>query len=147
MSRFFIRQQIPITAIRLCLLLTACSTISKFDQYAYTQSTSLKVDALSTLRHATESYPLHQQEVMKVKTSLDKMFEYEKNRPKNTVTVKMWSVLIDSTGNLYGGFIKRWQTEGTLDTAFIRISGDVISQSFDQISQLESGKIRSSQSY
>lgn len=147
MSRFIISKQILVTAIGLCLLLTACSTISKFDQYAYTQSTSLKVDALSIMRHATESYPLHQQEVLKVKTSLDKMFEYEKNRPKNTVTQKMWSVLTDSTGNLYGGFIKRWQKEGTLDTAFIKISGDLVSQSFDQISQLESGKMKASQAY
>lgn len=147
MSRFSISKQTLASAVGLCLLLTACSTISKFDQYAYTQTTSLKVDALSTMRHATESYPLHQQEVTEVKTSLDKMFEYEKNRRKNAVTEKMWSVLTDSTGNLYVGFIKRWQKEGTLDTAFIRISSSLVSQSFDQISQLESGKIKPSQAY
>lgn len=126
----------------LCLLLTACATVSKFDQYAYTQTTSLKVDVLSAMGHATESYPLHQAETTQLKTSLDKMYEYEKNRPKNAFTQKMWSFLTDSTGHLYGGFIKRWEKEDKLDTAFIRISKELVGQSFDQISQLESGKIK-----
>lgn len=124
------------------LLFTACSTISKFDQYAYTQTTSLKVDALSVMGRATESYPLHQTQAAGIKTSLDKMYEYEKNRPKNAITQKMWSVLTDSAGHLYGGFIKRWEKEDKLDTAFIRISKELVGQSFDQISQLESGKIK-----
>jgi len=145
MSRFFISNQTLAIVLGLGSLFTACSTISKFDQYAYTQTTSLKVDALAIMKHATESYPLHQQEVQQVQTAISKMYEYEKNRPKNAITKKMWSVLTDSTGNLYGGFIKRWENEGTLDTAFIRISQDLISQSFDQISQLESGKIKTSQ--
>lgn len=124
------------------LLLTGCATISRFDQYAYTQTTSLKVDVLSVMGRATESYPMHQAQAVNVKTSLDKMYEYEKNRPKNAVSQKMWSVLTDSTGHLYGGFIKRWEKEDKLDTAFIRISKELVGQSFDQISQLESGKIK-----
>ena len=131
-----------VTSLVLSALLTACATISKFDQYAYTQATSLKVDALSVMGKASESYTLHQQDVQQVKTALDKMYEYEKNRPKNTITEKMWSVLTDSTGHLYGGFVKRWQKEDKLDTAFIRISKELVGQSFVQISGLESGKIK-----
>ncbi len=145
MLQFFTSKQTLTALLGLILLLNACSTISTFDQYAYTQTTSLKVDALSVMAHANESYPSHQQEVQQVQTALSKMYEYEKNRPKNVITKKMWTVLTDSTGNLYGGFIRRWQKEGTLDTAFIRISQDLVSQSFDQISQLESGKINTKQ--
>ena len=145
MLRFSVSKQTLTVLLGLGLLLNACSTISKFDQYAYTQTTSLKVDALSVMGHANESYPSHQQEVQQVQTALSKMYEYEKNRPKNAVTQKMWTVLTDTTGNLYGGFIRRWRKEGTLDTAFIRISQDLVGQSFDQISQLESGKINTKQ--
>ena len=145
MLRSFLSKQTLLTLFGLGLLLAACSTISKFDQYAYTQTTSLKVDVLSVMGHAKENYPLHQQEVQQVQTSLSKMYEYEKNRTRNAITEKMWFALTDSTGNLYGSFIKRWQKEGMLDTAFIRISQDLVSQSFDQISQLESGKIKLSQ--
>ena len=142
MPHFSINKKTVVTALLPVLLLTACATISKFDQYAYTQTTSLKVDALAVMNRANESYGLHQQDVTNVKTALDKMYEYEKNRPKNSITKKMWSVLTDTSGHLYAGFIKRWQKEDKLDTAFIRISKELVGQSFDQISQLESGKIK-----
>jgi len=129
----------------LIALLPACSTISKFDQYAYTQATSIKVDALNIMAYAVEPYDQHKPDVVKVKTSIDKIFEYEKNRPKNVLSEKMWNILKDSTGHLFGGFISRWQKEGKLDTVFIKEAQMIIGQSFDQISQLESGKIKSTQ--
>src|ERR1700744_5682039 len=91
------------------LLLAACSTISKFDQYAYTQATSVKVDAINLMGEATDSFTLHRDDVAKVQTTISKMVEYERNRPKNTISEKMWTTLQDSTGNLFGGFIRRWQ--------------------------------------
>jgi hypothetical protein len=133
-----------IKALLISVTLTAasCATISKFDQYAYTQTTSLKVDAIALMGSATDSFRLHTAEAAQVQTTLNKAVEYEKNRPKNDLSEKMWSLLSDSTGHLYGGFMNRWAREGKLDTAFIRISKDLVGQSFDQISQLESGKIK-----
>jgi len=143
--KYFMSTKFIVTLAILALVLYSCSTIAKFDQYAYSQTTSLKVDAINIMGHASDKYNLHAAEVTNLQTSLNKMYEYERNRPKNEISQKMWTILIDSTGNLYGGFIKRWQKEGTLDTAFIRASQTMIGQSFDQISQLESGKIKPSQ--
>ena len=128
-----------------CLLLSACSTISKFDQYSYSQATSIKVDALNVMALATDPYAQHTAEVGKVKTEIDKIYEYEKNRPKNTITEKMWVVLKDSSGHLFGGFVTRWQKEGKLDAVFIKEAQNLVGESFDQIAQLESGKIKSTQ--
>jgi len=50
------------------------------------QTTSLKVDELSVMAHATDSFPLNEQEVQQVQVALSKMNEYEKNRPKNEVS-------------------------------------------------------------
>jgi hypothetical protein len=127
------------------LLFAACATISKFDQYAYQQTTSLKVDALNVMDLATGKYDSNATVVLGVNTSIDKMVEYEKNRPKNEISEKMWVILQDSTQNLYGGFIKRWKKEGTLDPVFIKESQKLVGQAFDQISELESGKIKSQQ--
>lgn len=124
---------------------TGCSTIAKFDQYAYSQSTSVKVDALNLMDHAVDSASLHAADIANVKASIDKIYEYEKNRPKNSVSAKMWSVMKDSTGHLFGGFINRWQKEQKLDAVFISESKLLIGDAFDQISQLESGKIKSQQ--
>jgi hypothetical protein len=142
MKHYSMRRKLFVPAATLAVLLTACATISTFDQYAYTQTTSLKVDALNVMAHATDDYALHGEEVKNISTSLSKITEYEKNRPKNIITQKMWTILTDSTGNLYGGFIARWKREGKLDTAFISASRNIVGQSFDQISQLESGKIK-----
>lgn len=132
--------------VLLLLLATAgCSTISKFDQYAYTQATSLKVDALNVMGQATEPYQDHKADIIKVQTAVDKMFEYERNRPKNIISEKMWVVVRDSSGHLFGGFVKRWQKENKLDAAFIKEARQLVGDSFDQISQLESGKIKSAQ--
>ncbi|WP_221391575.1 hypothetical protein [Dyadobacter sp. NIV53] len=130
-----------------CLFLSlvfhvGCSTISKFDQYSYAQSTSLKVDAINLMGNATQPYETQSSDVLKVRTAIEKMYEYEKNRPKNQVSEKMWVIVRDSTGHSFAGFIKRWQKEKTLDAAFIKESQQLVSESFDQISQLESGKIK-----
>lgn len=127
------------------LVLAGCSTISKFDQFAYSQTTSLKVDVLNVMSLATDSFSAHTNEVLKVQTNMDKMYEYEKNRPKNIISEKMWVVLKDSTGHLFGGFIARWKKEGKLDEVFVKESQLIIGSSFDQISQLESGKIKPQQ--
>ena len=127
------------------LVLAGCSTISKFDQYAYSQTTAIKVDVLNVMSKATDSFVVHANEVQNVQTEIEKMYEYEKNRPKNAISEKMWVVLRDSTGHLFGGFVARWKKDGKLDDVFVRESQSLIGSSFDQISQLESGKIKPQQ--
>jgi len=121
-----------------------CATISNFDQYAYTQATSIKVDAINTMDFATDNYNNHAQEVAKVQTEMQKIYEYEKNRPKNSITTKMWEKMIDTSGHLYGGFLGYWKSKGKLSPAFIDNEKDLIASSFDQIAQLESKKIKQS---
>ena len=123
----------------------SCSTISKFDQYAYTQATSIKVDAVNVMSLATDEYSNHTEEVKKVQTQIQKIYEYEKNRPKNSITTKMWEKMLDSSGHLYGGFIQYWKKKGSLNPANIKNEKEMISNSFDQIAQLESKKIKPSE--
>ena len=137
----YLRKKHAIVVVAL-MALASCATISKFDQYSYTQATSIKVDALNIMNGASDSFALHQPAVAQLRTELSKIYEYEKNKPKNEATAKMWLVLIDSSGASLGGFLTRWQKETKLDTAFINQSKILIGQSFDQISGLESGKIK-----
>jgi hypothetical protein len=123
----------------LTMALGSCATISKYDQYAYMETNSIKVDAVNIMADATDDYAAHQAEVTTLQTSIDKMIAYETNRPKNTISENMWNLLNDPNGNLYGGFMVRWKREGKLDSVFISQSQKLVGQSFDQISQLESG--------
>lgn len=146
MSKWFFRYGNTSAIAAAWLILSAgCATISRFDEYAYTQVTSLKVDALSVMDSATTPYPQHATQARQVMTALSKMYEYEQNRPKDKITVQMYRLMNDTSGHLFGGFVKRWEKSKTIDQAFINESKIIIGAAFDQISQLESGKIRPSQ--
>jgi len=125
--------------------LWACYSISLFDHYAYTQATSLKVDSLKLMAKATEDFTKHEAEVDDLLTRIEKAYEYEKARPKNVITTKMWEKLKDPEKNLLGGFLKFWQENKTLSRAFVVEARKIISDAFDQIIGLESGKIKKSE--
>ncbi len=124
---------------------SGCVTISPFDQYAYAQTTSIKVDALNLMDLANDDFSKHQSGVMEFETKLRKVYEYEKNRPKNEISVKLWDILIDTSGYLLGGFLSRWKKENKLNVAFINNEKDLVGKAFDQISGLESKKIKASE--
>ena len=131
-----------LTLLVVVLSFTACATISSFDQYAYAQTTSLKVDALNTMDLATGNYSTNEKTVQELQTKLQKAYEYEKNRPKNEITLKMWTILLDSNGHLLGGFITRWEKEQKLNAVFIQEEKKIVGDAFDQIAGLESQKIK-----
>jgi hypothetical protein len=77
---------------------------------------------------------------------MQKAYEYEKNRPKNTITTEMWQEMIDSNGHLMGGFLTFWKNKNdkneALSIAHIRNQKESIGEAFDHIAQLESKKIK-----
>ena len=128
--------------ISACLLLGACAFIAHYDQVAYEHATSAKVDTLVLMGKATGSYDKHQKEVEALVTELDKAYEYDRGRQLNQITVAQWDVLRDPGRNLVGGFLKMWRAEGSLSVPFIAEKKKQIGEAFDQIIQLESGKLK-----
>ena len=131
-----------LTLLILLVSFFGCATISSFDQYAYTQTTSLKVDVLNTMDLAVNEYKTQEATVQELQTKLQKVYEYEKNRPKNEITFNMWDMLLNPDGHLVGGFLKRWKTDGKLSKTFIDNDKKIVSDAFDQIAGLESHKIK-----
>lgn len=128
------------------LLLFSCSpTISTFDQTAYMQVTSLKVDALDLMDKATENYTSHESEVKAIQLAIDKAIEYDKHRPNNAITINMWTILNNPEGHLFGGFLVKWKKEGKCNAVYIVDKKKQIGDSFDQIAELESKKIKTSE--
>jgi hypothetical protein len=125
------------------LAFAACSSISTYDQTAYLQAVNSKVDALALMAKATEPYTDHRSEVAQFLIELDKAYEYERGRPLNTDTIKQWDILRDPNRDLLGGFLKEWKESGRLLPVYVQRKETQISDAFDQIIQLESGKIKS----
>lgn len=119
--------------------------ISSFDQYAYTQCTSLKVDALHLMDEATDSVQLHSQQINQVMMNLEKIYEYDKNRPNDSISTRQWHLLIDPNGHSFGKLIKKWEHDKILNRYNIEDLMPIIGFDFDQIAQLESKKLKPSQ--
>jgi hypothetical protein len=96
------------------------------------------------MERATEPYAAHEREVADLVMRLTEAYEYARGRPDNEISTRQWEILMDSTRNLLGGFLARWRREGTLGQLFVREAGGLVSDAFDTIIGLESGKIRRS---
>lgn len=141
-----LRRFIP--AYRLMLVLITISawscapTISLYDQHAYQETTSVKVDALDLMSQATDEYQAHAKEVQQLESQIQKIYEYEKNRPKNEITVRMWEKLKDKNEQLLGGFLQKWKMEERIAAAVVEGAKKNVGLAFDQIAQLEIQKIK-----
>lgn len=120
-------------------------SISLFDETAYQKATSLKVESLRLMDQATEPYREHQTEVRYLRIELEKAYEYAKGRPKNQISTRQWTILMDPERNLLAGFLKRWEVESALNPVFVREAQGLVSDAFDTIINLESGKIKKEQ--
>jgi hypothetical protein len=129
------------TAITLSMIVWSCSSISVFSPEAYKQAVDLKVESLNLMSAATMPYTDYEEDVIYLNTELDKAFEFSKGRPDNEISTEQWEILIDKEGSLLGGFLKRWETEGTLSEMFVVEMQTLVSDAFDTIIGLESGKI------
>ena len=141
----FLNQFRNITMLFVIFSAVSCASISSFDQQAYTQTTSVKVDALNLMDLAKYDYATQENNVKEYLTKQQKIYEYEKNRPKNEITLKLLDKLLDKDGHLLGGFLNRWQTETKLNETFIAEEKKLVDKAFDQISGLESKKIKPSE--
>lgn len=134
----------PLTLIpilTLCLAVCSCSSISVFSPEAYKQAVDLKVESLNLMSFATMPYADYEEEVIYLSTALDKAYEFSKGRPDNEISTEQWEILFDKEGNLLGGFLKRWEAESILSEMFVTEMQLLVSDAFDTIIGLESGKI------
>ena len=95
------------------------NTISLFDEHAYTQATSTKVDAMNVMDLANESYKLHKKDISDLTTEIDKIYEYERNRNNNAKTIALWNDIRDTTKESLYGFLRRWENKDVLGKVFI----------------------------
>lgn len=126
------------------ITIAGCTNLQAlYNEKAYAQAVSLKIEALDLMDKATDPYEEHQESVDSLKKELSKAYEYAKGRPSNQESTRQWELMKDPERNLLGGFLHRWEQEGTLSTGFIDEAKELISDAFDTIIELESGKRKS----
>ena len=145
-SRIFVSS---VLAAIIITCIQGCATISPFDQYAYAQVTAVKVDVLELMDQSVEPYQSHEKDIAEINNKLLKIVEYEKHRPKNGITIRMWSKLfgVDSTGmpvntSIIPSYWMKWKKDGVERLVFITEAKGQVAEAFDLIAQLESNKIK-----
>jgi hypothetical protein len=118
-----------------------CNTsISFFDQYAYTQATSLKVDLQNLAQESSNvTYTDAKSHIDKVNLELQKAYEYSKGRAKNTISTEMYATLLSETG-FYKSFLKLWESQGKNSQTGSFEMATKLGQLMDQVIGLEAGK-------
>lgn len=132
-----------VVPVLLAMLLCGCgSSISIYDATAYKLATDLKAESLTLMEKAVEPATVHGETIDALRLDLLKALEYERGRPDNELSTRMWSILLDPNRNLLGGFLRRWEESGPLSSAFVSEARGQVGEAFDQIIGLEIGKLR-----
>ena len=87
-----------ITVIFAFVFYFGCNYIAPYNQHAYEQTTSLKVEALSLVAKANEPYRDHEKETEQFKLRMLKAHEYARGIPKNLEAAEQWAILINPEG-------------------------------------------------
>lgn len=135
-------------AATLALFLASCKSLKTavFDQYSYQQAISIKVESLNLMDKAIENHIEHEAEVQTLQLDLQKMVEYEKNKPDNEVSYAMWQVVADKDRNLLAGFLKRWKEKSQLPKVFIDEAKGQVAEALDLIIKYEANKNKTNES-
>ncbi len=127
----------------LLLAVAGCApSIAPFSERAYEQAVSLKVESLALMGAATDPFEDHAEAVEVLRIDLEKARQFALGRPRNEVSARQWAVLTDPGRNLLGGFLARWEAQGSLSPAFVSEAQRLVADAFDTVIGLESGKLR-----
>jgi hypothetical protein len=133
-------------SIAMSFAMTSCvsTKTALFDQYSYQKTTELKVETANLMTKAATPYASHKEEVETLLLNIEKLTEYEKNKPNNEITFAMWKVLNDKEKNLLAGFFKRWEKKGILSPIFLDESKKQVLGTLDLLIQYEIKKDKES---
>ena len=122
-------------------LLFGCkATIALYDQYAYTQATSLKVDLQNlALESDSINFETAKPDIDKVNIELQKAYEYNKGRDNNAISSKQYEILL-ADDHFYKGFLKDWKAKGKESTIMSQNISEEIGDLMDQVIKAENGK-------
>jgi hypothetical protein len=131
--------------IILTVLLSCQATkTALFDQYSYQKTTELKVETVNLIDKSTTAFADNKVAVEKLHLDIEKLIEYEKNKPNNELTFAMWQILNDKEKNLLAGFFKRWEQKGTMSAIFVSEAKKQIIEGMDLLIQFEIKKDQTS---
>ncbi len=128
-----------ITALLLFVSVVFSACVSTFDQFTFDETKATKVQMESLMNKATTPYSDNLSDINALKTQMQNMLTYERNKQNNTINRKMWE-LITREGSTINDFFKTWESQGTMSQPFIDEFKPQINEIFDLMIDYESKK-------
>ncbi len=131
-------------------LQNACMTplISLYDAETFKDAADLKSSCLVLMDHAaTDQFSEHSKEVDQVMASAWGLYERQKIRRQNKLTIRQWQLLMDDnaqpgTKAILPPFFERWKKEGKVGAVYLEEKKKNVAAAFDEILKLEGAKLR-----
>jgi hypothetical protein len=126
--------------LALFLVLAACDTPPPYSEAAVQAATELKADSIALLQQANEPFPSHADEAARISTEASAEALAASRIPGNGAVEEQWRLITDPDGNLLGGTLARWETQGTLSRGFRDEVVGEVAQAFDTLICTEQAK-------
>jgi hypothetical protein len=125
-------------------VVSACRTGKEntynFDPAAHQRAVELKARALGLMMVSHEPFGRHSGDADNLNAEMEKAHELSVAAPDNHVIAAEWAAMKEPGGDLYGGFVRRWQASGAVDEATRATAVDRVTVRFDYILCLEAAK-------
>lgn len=126
------------------IALSACRSSGEetydFDPAAHQRATEIRSRALGLIAVSSEPFSRHRADVDSVNAAMEEAHGLAAAAPRNELVTAEWAAMKDPGGDLYGGFVRRWQASGTVDQEARGAAIDRATLRFDYILCLEAAK-------
>ncbi len=126
--------------LMLLLLFAVGCSISPFRQQSVDVAEELRDQSVALMAKAIEPFDEHKDSVAALRTRLLKQLAVESNREDNGESTAQWNLLVSPAGALLGGFLVRWEAQGTLGQLFINAKRTQVVTAFNIIIETERAK-------
>lgn len=129
-----------VLAVGLAACRTAGEKKTNYDPAAHQRAVALKSQTLSLMASSGEAFSRHRASVEELNAAIDEAIKLSSAAPDNAAVVAEWTAMKDPGGNLYGGFVRRWQASGAVDAATRDAAMARVTARFNYILCLEAAK-------
>lgn len=130
--------------LALGLGLAACRSSKEktydYDAAAHQRAIDLKAAALGLMANSGDSFSRHRENVAAIGAKIEEAYTLSAAAPENQAVASAWAAMKDPSGNLFGGYMRRWQASGAVDQATREAETTRITTHFDYILCLEAAK-------
>ena len=126
-------------AAALALMVSACA-VAQFSPEAVTLAQGIRAEALALIDQATDDFAGHAAAAGALRQRMDGALAQARGRSDNEESIRQWELMADPSGNLLGGFLTRWESNGRLSRALIGGIRQQVAVGLDLIVETENAK-------